>query len=310
MLSTVLLLSTIALVFAASIDLQPRAYEPVLLHEVTPHSWALTQLRIQANGLSGILDQFWPQVSESVWIGHNYAEFAGGERATYWLNGQVPLHHLLKNADPASPEARRTGASVDKYMDYIVQHQDPGGWLGPGANSTGKGLFWARYYLLYAFANRADSTTNATLRQKSIEVMLKHVHASARMMSASNWFQKDGGWGTWRMHEYLLVLQWLIDNAPAAERPFLLAHAANATEAQTFCDWEGWFANWETVHCPKAAPPPEHTTCPSPSTGVLPPLPPPPAHYKLFKQSVFCCDQSHCYKSADGHDHSTFLATL
>eukprot|EP01052_Picozoa_sp_SAG31_P065444 SAG31_NODE_24274_length_485_cov_0.930052_1_plen_111_part_10 len=77
--------------------LQPRAYEPVLLKDVTPHSWLLSQLRIQANGLSGILDQFWPQVSESVWIGHRYATFAGGERATYWLNGQVPLHHLLAN---------------------------------------------------------------------------------------------------------------------------------------------------------------------------------------------------------------------
>lgn len=173
-------------------------------------------------------------MSESVWIGHDYPQFAGGERATYWLNGQVPsiyshaprrhsdgalvysirnfpypwpqvpLHHLLANADPRSPEALRTGKSVDQYMRYIVEHQGPSGWLGPLANG-GVGLFWARYYLLYAFANRAEATNNSTLREESISVMLRHVHASARLMSVPDkqgktWFDRDGGWGTWRMH--------------------------------------------------------------------------------------------------------------
>ena len=124
----------------AAADLRPRAYEPILLAELTPHSWALTQLRIQANGLSGVLDLYWPQVAESVWIGHKYPTFAGGERATYWLNGQLPLHHLLANADPNSPEATRTGEGVERYMDYILSHQDPSGWLGPGANTSSGGL--------------------------------------------------------------------------------------------------------------------------------------------------------------------------
>lgn len=90
----------------------------------------------------------------------------------------MPLHHLLANANPASAEAKRTGNSVARYIDYIVEHQDKSGWLGPGANTTGAGLFWARYYLLYVFAMRAESTTNSTLRAESIEVMLRHVHAS------------------------------------------------------------------------------------------------------------------------------------
>ena len=162
-----LLLHAAAVAGAAA--MQPRAFEPVLLHEVTPHSWMLKQLRVQASGLSGVLDLYWPQVSESVWIGHSYPTFAGGERATYWLNGQLPLHHLLANADPASAEARRTGEGVDKYMDYIIAHQDQGGWLGPGANDTSGALLWARYYLLYTFALRAEGTTNATQRAENSE---------------------------------------------------------------------------------------------------------------------------------------------
>jgi hypothetical protein len=289
--------------------LQPRAYEPVLLKDVTPHSWLLSQLRIQANGLSGILDQFWPQVSESVWIGHRYATFAGGERATYWLNGQVPLHHLLANADPTSPEALRTGASVRKYMSYIVAHQDPSGWLGPGANSSKSApLLWARYYLLYAFAHRAEATHNLTLRNESIGVMLRHVHASARTMVASGFYDApDGGWSMWRMHEYLLVLQWLLENAPPEETAFLMEHAVNASKPQERAGWEVWFSRWDSPHCPATAP---TARCPSPSTGVLPPLPPPPPSYELFKAGVFCCDQSHCTKDKRGHDHSTFLGTF
>ena len=47
--------------------LEPRAYEPIELRDITPHSWALTQLKIQANGLSGVLDIFWPEVHGMWW---------------------------------------------------------------------------------------------------------------------------------------------------------------------------------------------------------------------------------------------------
>lgn len=290
-------------------NLQPRAYEPVLLSELAPHSWALTQLRIQANGLSGVLDLYWPQVAESVWIGHKYPTFAGGERATYWLNGQLPLHHLLANADPSSPEVARTGAGVERYMDYIIAHQDPSGWLGPGANTSGGGLLWARYYLLYTLALRAESTSNSTRRAESIDVMMRHVRASAKMMTASDWYHQDSGWGTWRVQEYLLVLQWLIERATdAVQRSFLEEHALNVTARAEFADWEGWFDTWNSSHCQQSPPPPP--SCKSPAKGPLPPLPPPPPDYSLFKTGVFCCDQSPCKIDHSGHSHSTFLRTF
>ena len=80
-------------------------------------------------------------------------------------------------------------------------------------------------------------------------------------------FDRDGGWGTWRMHGAYFSLSlslsvslaadnwrvaiaaqttstcssgsglWLIDHAPRAERPFLLAHAANATRPQDRLGW-------------------------------------------------------------------------
>eukprot|EP01052_Picozoa_sp_SAG31_P000962 SAG31_NODE_30_length_32545_cov_9.378999_25_plen_109_part_00 len=65
-------------------------------------------------------------------------------------------------------------------------------------------------------------------------------------------------------------------------------------------------------HC-RSRPPPAPlpgTSCPSPSSGPLPSLPPPPGNYQLFKTGVFCCDQKPCTKDTRGRDHSVFLKTM
>jgi hypothetical protein len=77
-------------------------------------------LRIQADGLSGHLDEFWPDVAQSQWFGGT-AE--GWERAPYWLDGVIPLAWLL---DDAPLKAR-----ITKHVTYIVDHQRADGWFGP-----------------------------------------------------------------------------------------------------------------------------------------------------------------------------------
>ena len=84
-------------------------------------------------------------MAQSLWIGGHTAavEVGGGERVPYWLNGMVPLHTLLANADPtgAAPETAATGASTARYIDHILSQQDPAtGWLGP--NVTVGDVFW------------------------------------------------------------------------------------------------------------------------------------------------------------------------
>ena len=50
--------------------LQPNAFNLLPLTSVKPTGWLLRQLRIQANGLSGHLDEFWPDVGpNSGWLG-------------------------------------------------------------------------------------------------------------------------------------------------------------------------------------------------------------------------------------------------
>ena len=73
-------------------QLQPLAFTPLPLGAVRPLGWLQNQLRIQADGLSGHLDEFWPDIQESRWFG---GEQEGWERAPYWLDGVIPLAYLL-----------------------------------------------------------------------------------------------------------------------------------------------------------------------------------------------------------------------
>ena len=65
---------------------------PYTTNEVKPKGWLLRQLQIQANGLSGHLDEFWLDIKESKWIGGDREAW---ERVPYWLDGFVPLAWLL-----------------------------------------------------------------------------------------------------------------------------------------------------------------------------------------------------------------------
>src|SRR5260370_19458749 len=72
--------------------LQKNAFDLLPLKSVKPKGWLLDQLRIQANVLSGHLDEFWPDVGpHTAWLGGNGEGWA---RGPYFLDGLVPLAYL------------------------------------------------------------------------------------------------------------------------------------------------------------------------------------------------------------------------
>ena len=46
-----------------------RTFDFLPLGEILPKGWLRRQLEIQLAGLTGNLDQFWPDVAQSGWIG-------------------------------------------------------------------------------------------------------------------------------------------------------------------------------------------------------------------------------------------------
>ncbi len=132
-----------------SYKLRNNTLEPLPLGQIQPAGWLRNQLHIQATGLSGHLDEFWPDIAASGWIGGS-AE--GWERAPYWLDGFVPLAFLLAD--------ERLLEKVRRWMDYILTHQHEDGWLGPvhDKNYGYERDPWPMYVILKALTQYQEAT--------------------------------------------------------------------------------------------------------------------------------------------------------
>lgn len=137
----------------AAPGLAPLEAEPLPLGAIKPSGWLRWQVEIQAAGLSGHLDEFWPDVAQSSWIG---GKAEGWERGPYWLDGFIPLAIHLDNAD--------FKARAQKWIDYILRTQHEDGWLGPlkGNPDPNSRLsqfdVWPRFILLKAMTQWQEAT--------------------------------------------------------------------------------------------------------------------------------------------------------
>lgn len=100
--------------------LQPGAFSIMPTGAIRPAGWLADQLAIQADGLSGHLHEFWPDIAESGWIG---GPAEAWERGPYWLQGIVPLAFQLDDT-ALKAEARR-------WVDAILDAQTDTGWFVP-----------------------------------------------------------------------------------------------------------------------------------------------------------------------------------
>src|SRR5262245_36309834 len=97
------------------------AFTPLPLGAVRPLGWLRDQLRIQADGLTGHLEEFWPDLGpDNMWLG---GAREGWERGPYYLDGLVPLAHLLDD--------ERLKRMAARWLDSILAMQDGRGWIGP-----------------------------------------------------------------------------------------------------------------------------------------------------------------------------------
>ncbi len=181
------------------------AFRPLPLGAIRPAGWLARQLRIQADGLSGHLDQFWPDVAQSQWFGGT-AE--GWERAPYWLDGAIPLAWLL---DDAPMKARITG-----YVDFIVSHQRADGWYAPyPLDAVAKRYdMWAILLANKVLAQYHDATGDARV----LDAVLRSLRAMQQGLDRTPLY----GWGKFRWYEGLVPIfhayertheAWLLDLA-------------------------------------------------------------------------------------------------
>ncbi|HVB97261.1 MAG TPA: beta-L-arabinofuranosidase domain-containing protein [Chloroflexota bacterium] len=101
--------------------LAPLAFAALPLGAIEPRGWLRRQLEIQATGLTGHLEEFWPDLGpNSGWLGGSGESW---ERGPYYLDGLVPLAYLLE--DPMLI------VRAQKWLDWTLDNQRDDGWLGP-----------------------------------------------------------------------------------------------------------------------------------------------------------------------------------
>jgi hypothetical protein len=160
----------------------PLVYTPLPLGSVTPTGWLRSELKVSADGLAGHQGEFYKYVSGSSWLGGTSEYSDLNEAFPYWLNGLVPLAYTLDDA--------RLKSQVHSAAQYVLDHQQKDGWLGPETGTMR--TFWARYPLCLALIGLAEA--NSTWQAPVLTAMYRFNDLMYTMMQAnySGYIYHDG----------------------------------------------------------------------------------------------------------------------
>lgn len=202
--------------------LRENAFQPLPLGSVRPAGWLEAMLKAQASGLTGHLDEFWPDIRDSAWIG---GPAEGWERTPYWLDGAVPLAYLLDDA--------RLQAKVQRYLDHILDHQADDGWLGPVGDNNPRHRphdVWPLFPLFKALTQYHEATGDPRV----IPALAKALKRVQQQMDREPLYS----WAKFRAADLVVSALWLYDRS---REPWLLDLARTAF-AQGY-DWQALFAD-------------------------------------------------------------------
>jgi len=208
--------------------LSPNAFAPLPLGAVKPRGWLRRQLQIQANGLSGHLDEFWPDLRDSGWIGGPGESW---ERGPYFLDGLVPLAYLLD--DP------RLIGKAQKWIECTIQHQRAdgriGAELGRGQYRTARqesDTWWPNMIMLKVLTQYQEATGDPRV----IPLMEKYFDYQMNMLDQAPLRE----WAEHRWADEILSIVWLYNRTGNAK----LLELARKLHTQSF-DWKANFADFK-----------------------------------------------------------------
>ncbi|HEY1904355.1 MAG TPA: beta-L-arabinofuranosidase domain-containing protein [Terracidiphilus sp.] len=198
--------------------LTPSAFHLLPQGSIRPAGWLRAQLQIQANGLSGHLDETWPDVGpNSGWLGGNGESW---ERGPYFLDGLVPLAYLLD--DP------RLKTKAQPYIDWTLDHQQPNGMIGPASNDD----WWPRIVMLKVLTQYQEFTRDPRV----IPLMDRYL----RYQFAELPGRPLRDWGKFRWQDEVLSVLWLYNRTGSA----YLLDLAHLLHKQGY-DWVAQYADFK-----------------------------------------------------------------
>lgn len=131
------------------------AYIKLPLGAVKPIGWLKSQLEAQAAGLTGNIDDFWPDLVRSSWHG---GDGEAWERGPYFLDGLIPLAYILNDEGLIR--------KVKYWIEPILASSSDSGWYGPPKNKDRWPLSVANKVLMQYYEATAD--------KRALEVLTKY----------------------------------------------------------------------------------------------------------------------------------------
>ena len=193
------------------------AFQLLPLGQIRPTGWLGRQMRLQADGMGGHLDEFWPDVgSSSGWLGGSGESW---ERGPYFLDGLVPLAWQLDD-----PELK---AKAMRFVNWTLDHQQPSGMIGPATNND----WWPRMVMVKALAQYQEATGDPRV----VPVLTRYFHHQLATMPARPLEE----WGKYRWQDEAYVVQWLYARSGDPR----LLDLARLLQQQGF-DWVASFRNF------------------------------------------------------------------
>jgi uncharacterized protein len=197
--------------------LASNTFYPLPLTSVRPAGWLRDELRIQARGLTGHLDEFWPDVGpNSAWLG---GSGEGWERGPYYLDGLVPLAYLLD--DP------RLIAKAKPWVEWTLTHQSADGAIGPAKNRD----WWPIMIMLKVLTQYQEATGDPRV----IPLMERYFAYQARSLAAN----PLKSWAIYRWQDELASVLWLYNRSGDPK----LLDFARQLKGEGF-DWQALFADF------------------------------------------------------------------
>ena len=187
------------------------------LTSVKPAGWLRDQLRLQSQGITGHLDEFWPDVGpNSAWLG---GSGEGWERGPYYLDGLVPLAYLLNDA--------KLIAKTKPWIEWTLAHQAADGAIGPAKNRD----WWPIMIMLKVLTQYQEATADPRV----IPAMEKYFAYQSRILAG----EPLKSWAVYRWEDELASVLWLYNRDGD---PHLL-ELAGQLKGQGF-DWRNLFENF------------------------------------------------------------------
>lgn len=218
----------------------PLAATPYLelpLGSIKANGWLEDQLRRMGDGLTGHLDEIYPEVvgPRNGWLG---GDGDGWERGPYWIDGLLPLAYILDD--------ERLKQKAQPWIEWTLANQAESGYLGPvpfetepeperGIQKGPREDWWPKMVMLKVLQQYYQATGD----ERVIKALTKYFQYQLKMLPEKP-LDHLSLWANRRAGDNLMVVYWLYNITGDA---FLL-ELGDLIQEQTF-PWQKIYTNAE-----------------------------------------------------------------